>query len=52
MPFDFDGRLRFDAATVTKIKISSGTPEYGIWYMKKTPFWRTETGSEEGEERE
>ena len=37
MPFDFDGRLRFDAATVTKIKISSGTPEYGIWYMKKIP---------------
>jgi hypothetical protein len=25
-PFDFGKRLRFDAATVTKIKISPGTP--------------------------
>src|SRR5262245_3499082 len=36
-PFDFDERLRFDATTVTKIKISPGTPEYGIWHMKKIP---------------
>ena len=36
-PFDFDERLRFDAATVTKIKISPGTPEDGIWHMKKIP---------------
>jgi hypothetical protein len=27
-PFDFGERLRFDAATVTKIKISPGTPNY------------------------
>jgi len=36
-PFDFAERLRFDAATVTKIKISPGAPEYGIWHMKKIP---------------
>src|SRR5215813_14838162 len=34
-PFDFDERPRFDAATITKIKISPGTPEFGIWHMKK-----------------
>src|SRR5262245_46288618 len=36
-PFDFDERLRFDAATLTKIKISSGTLEYGMPHMKKIP---------------
>jgi hypothetical protein len=29
-PFDFGARLRFDAATVTKIKISPGTPVCGV----------------------
>src|SRR5215470_19917067 len=36
-PFDFDERLRFDDATVTKIKISPGTPEYSMSHMKKIP---------------
>ena len=29
-PFDFGARLRFDAATVTKIKISPATPKREI----------------------
>jgi hypothetical protein len=31
-PFDFGEQLRFDAATVTKIKISPGTPIYFAKY--------------------
>jgi len=28
--FDFGAQLRFDAATLTKIKISPGTPHYAM----------------------
>jgi len=47
-PFDFDAPLRFDAATVTKIKISPGTPRRLVEEEEVSPISSTRLGLGEG----